>query len=102
MENSEVTYIKMDKATPRKAGPTSQKTQKTFGGNFGKPKPKSEEPEEQKKFYKTKHMVLEDLTGEELRAALDAASEHNWVIATQTHFIDGKWYAVVYYKVKPE
>ncbi len=100
--DQDVTYIKMEKKTP-KAGPTFGKTQKTFGTNFEKPKPKSEEPkEEEKKFYKTKHIVLEGLTGEELRAGLDAASAHNWVIATQTHFIDGKWYAVIYYKVKPE
>jgi len=106
MENEVVTYLKMDKSAPRKAGPTFKKPQKTFGGNFGKPKPSSEpEPEEmqdERKFYKTKHIVLEDLTSEELRIALDKASELNWVIATQTHFIDGKWYAVIYYKVKPE
>ena len=100
MENEQVTYIKMEKKAP-KAGPTFGKTQKTFGGNFEKPKPKSE-PEEEKKFYKTKHIVLEGLTAEELRAALDKASEMNWVIATQTHFINSLWYAVIYYKVKPE
>ena len=99
-EEELVTYIKMEKKTP-KAGPTFGKPQKTFGGNFGKPKQKSEEPEE-KKFYKTKHIVLEGLTAEELKTALDNASKENWVIATQTHFIDGKWYAVIYFKVKPE
>ena len=97
-----VTYLKMEKKTP-KAGPTFGKPQKTFGSNFEKPvEKKPTEPEEEKKFYKTKHIVLEGLSGEELRAGLDAASAHNWVIATQTHFIDGKWYAVIYYKVKPE
>jgi len=104
IENEVVTYLKMDKPAPRKAGSTFQKPQKTFGGNFGKPVEKPEPTEEngEKKFYKTKHIVLEGLTGEELRAGLDVACLHNWVIATQTHFVDGKWYAVIYYKVKPE
>ncbi len=101
--DQDVTYIKMEKKAP-KAGPTFGKTQKTFGANFEKPveKPEPKKEEEEKKFYKTKHIVLEGLTGEELTASLDAASQNNWVIATQTHFIDGKWYAVIYYKVKPE
>ena len=89
-----VTFLKMAESKA-----TFGKTQKSSGGNFGEPS-KNEEPE--KKFYKTKHMVLENLTTEELRIALDTASEQNWVIATQTHFVDGKWSAVIYYKVKPE
>lgn len=111
IENEQVTYLKMEKKVA-KAGPTFGKPQKTFGQNFEKPieKPAGtnlptgytpvQEPE--KKFYKTKHIVLEKLTGEELTIALDAASKSHWVIATQTHIVDGKWYAVIYYKVKPE
>jgi len=86
-----VTYIKMDSAKPVFGG-------KPKAAGFGKPK---EEPEE-KKFYKTKHLVFSDLSDEDLRKALDLASEQNWVIATQTHREKGKWCAVIYYKVKPE
>jgi len=110
MEKGVVTYLKMDKAPfvgktkPGFVSRPKQDTQKSFRGNFGKPEPSvgSNEPEPEKKFYKTKHMVFEDLTGEELRVALDAACAKNWVIATQTHFAEGKWNAVIYYKVKPE
>ena len=97
MVNLEVTYLKMDKPAAHFQKP--QKPQKTFGENFTKPKPKEEE---ERKFYKTKHIVLEGLTGEELKTALDVASANNWVIATQTHFVDGKWYAVIYYKQPPQ
>jgi len=92
-EGEVVTYLKMEKSSGFGSKPKGN-TQKSFGS-------KTEKPEE-KKFYKTKHLVLEKLSAEELRTALDIASEQNWVIATQTHFVDGKWNAVIYYKVKPE
>jgi len=95
-EAEEITYLKMDKSVPAKPAQTPQKT---FSENFQLKKP-GEATE--KKFYKTKHLVLENLTGEQLRIALDAACANNWVIATQTHFVDGKWQAVVYYKQPPE
>ena len=102
-EAGEVTYLKMEKA-PQKSG-FNKPAQKSFGQNPAKPAQapiQPTPPEEEKKFYKTKHIVLENLTGEELRIGLDLASEQNWVIATQTHLVEGKWYAVIYYKVKPE
>jgi len=90
-----VTYLKMEKSQAK----PGFKPKTGFGPAPTKPE---SAPQEEKKFYKTKHMVLEGLTGEELRTGLDIASDQNWVIATQTHFVDGKWYAVIYYKVKPE
>ncbi len=105
IKEDQVTFLKMSEA-PKTFG----KTQKSFGGNFGgtgAPPPQSSgypkaSPPEEKKFYKTKHLVLENMTAEELKTQLDVASEQNWVIATQTHFVGGKWNAVIYYKVKPE
>lgn len=44
----------------------------------------------------TKHMVIENVTGEELRKALNLASEQFTVFATQTHIENGKWYAVIF------
>jgi len=93
-ENDVVTYLKMNKPSKSGFGYKTTNTQKSFGGNLEKP--------DEKKFYKTRHLVLENLTGEELRTALDTACDQNWVIATQTHFAEGKWNAVIYYKVKPE
>ena len=93
MNLNQVSYLKMDKA-PAKTPGFSKPNQ-----GFGKSTPTQTE---EKKFYKTKHLVLEGLTGEELRTALDAASEQNWVIATQTHLAEGKWYAIIYYKVPPQ
>lgn len=99
-EDGLVTFLKMDsppKKYPQKSG-FGKPAQKSFGQNSPKPGEESEE----RKFYKTKHLVFENLSTEELRTALDLACEQNWVIATQTHFAAGKWAAVVYYKVKPE
>lgn len=87
-----VTFLKMTESKS-----TFEKPAKKFGENFDET-PKNEE----RKFYKTKHIVVENLTKEELRVALDNACANHWVIATQTHFVNGKWSAVIYYKVKPE
>ena len=98
--NNQVTYLKMEKVSG-----SYQKPANSFGGNSKKPEqfPVVRPGEtEEKKFYKTKHFVVEGLTGPELQAALDSNCAEHWVIATQTHFVDGKWYAVIYYKVKPE
>lgn len=95
IKEDQVSFLKMADSKP-----TFGKPAKSFGGNFDETPKNSEEPE--KKFYKTKHVVLENVTAEELRVALDMACANHWVIATQTHFVNGKWSAVVYYKVKPE
>ena len=97
MKLNQVSYLKMNKAVPKAGG--FQKKTTGFGSQVPVERP-GESQTQEKKFYKTKHVVLEGLTGEKLRIALDAASDTNWVIATQTHFVDGKWYAVVYIKYK--
>lgn len=92
-----VTYLKMEKVSS-----DFQKSANSFGGKSEK---KDEFPvvkpgQQEGKYYKTKHKVIENVTGQELETALDLIASQNWVIATQTHFVDGKWSAVVYIKYK--
>jgi len=91
MIEKKCSYLKMEKSGFKKSSGFGKLKDKTF--------PKAEQ---EKKFYKTKHLVLSNMSDEELRIALDTACSNKWVIATQTHFVDGKWNAVIYYKVKPE
>ena len=42
------------------------------------------------------HKVMDNMTSDELAKALNEASSEFNVFATQTHFVDGKWNAVIF------
>ncbi len=85
IEGDVVTFLKREKSAQ------APHTQAPQGGTF-------QQASNFKPENNTKHVVGDGLSSEDLNATLDRISSENNVIATQTHFRDGKWAYVCYMK----
>lgn len=85
-EKGDVTFIKQGKSS--QDAPSDQ-------NNYYEKGPEVQESTS-KNVSGTKHFVMSELSDEELRVALNTASEQNNTIATQTHRENGKWAVVIY------